>query len=72
MWAGSARIGMTPARSLSKWSKEKWRTSDGKPAIRKGGTTRYLPEGSRRGKQFVSNTPKAKQARRRAMQLAGY
>ena len=31
-------------RSLSKWTDEKWTTSDGKPAIRKGGTTRYLPE----------------------------
>jgi len=31
-------------QSLSKWTKEKWTTSDGKPAIRKGGTTRYLPE----------------------------
>jgi len=31
-------------KSLSKWTKEKWRTSDGKPAARKGGTTRYLPD----------------------------
>lgn len=31
-------------RSLSKWTKEDWITSDGKPAIRKGGTTRYLPK----------------------------
>lgn len=30
--------------SLSKWTDEKWRTSDRKPAIRKGGTTRYLPD----------------------------
>lgn len=30
-------------RSLSKWGAEKWRTSDGKPAIRQGGTRRYLP-----------------------------
>jgi hypothetical protein len=30
-------------QSLSKWTREKWRTSDGKPAARKGGTTRYLP-----------------------------
>ncbi len=30
-------------KSLTKWGKEKWRTSDGKPAARKGGTTRYLP-----------------------------
>lgn len=31
-------------KSLTKWTKEKWRTSDGKPAERKGGTTRYLPD----------------------------
>ncbi len=31
-------------RSLSRWTDEKWRTSDRKPAIRKGGTTRYLPD----------------------------
>lgn len=31
-------------RSLSKWTDEDWTTSDGKPAIRKGGTTRYLPK----------------------------
>lgn len=30
-------------RSLSKWTKEKWRTSDGKPAIRGSVTRRYLP-----------------------------
>ena len=31
-------------KSLTKWTNEKWRTSDGKPAIRKGGTVRYLPD----------------------------
>ena len=31
-------------RSLDKWTKEKWRTSDGKKAQRAGGTTRYLPD----------------------------
>lgn len=30
-------------RSLKKWTREKWTTSDGKPAIRKSGTRRYLP-----------------------------
>lgn len=30
-------------RSLQKWTREKWTTSDGKPAIRAGGTRRYLP-----------------------------
>jgi hypothetical protein len=73
-------------RSLSKWTGEKWRTSDGKPAIRKGGTRRYLPDkawsqlspsqkaatnrkkvaASKRGRQFVSNTPAAKAAGKRA------
>jgi hypothetical protein len=31
-------------KSLTKWTKEKWRTSDNKPAIRSGGTVRYLPD----------------------------
>ena len=30
--------------SLSKWTKQKWRTRDGKKAKRKGGTARYLPD----------------------------
>jgi len=30
-------------RSLSKWTREKWTTSDGKPANRPGGMRRYLP-----------------------------
>jgi len=30
-------------RSLKKWTSERWTTSDGKPARRKGGMTRYLP-----------------------------
>lgn len=30
-------------RSLSKWTREKWTTADGKPALRKGRMTRYLP-----------------------------
>ena len=29
---------------LSKWTDEEWQTSDGKPADREGGTTRYLPK----------------------------
>ena len=71
-------------RSLKKWPREKWTTSDGKPAIRKGGTRRYLPAkawtkltpaqraatnrkkilGSRKGRQFVSNTEAAESAGR--------
>jgi len=30
-------------RSLSKWTKERWTTIDGKPAYRKGKMSRYLP-----------------------------
>jgi hypothetical protein len=30
-------------RSLDKWTKERWTTSDGKPANRPGGMRRYLP-----------------------------
>lgn len=72
-------------RSLKKWTREKWTTSDGKPANRKGGMRRYLPAkawarltpaeraatnrkkiaGSKRGKQFVPNTSKARRAGRR-------
>ena len=73
-------------KSLTKWTKEKWTTSDGKPAIRASGTRRYLPAaawrrlsaseraatnkakvaGSRKGRQFVANTPAAKAAGRAA------
>lgn len=84
---GGYKGGKTKAqKNLSKWTGEKWRTSDRKPAIREGGTRRYLPdkawgklsaaekaatnkkkmEGSRKGKQFVSNTPAAKKAGREA------
>ena len=31
-------------KNLTKWTKEKWRTSDGKPSDRPGGKTRYLPD----------------------------
>ncbi|MBX9624019.1 MAG: hypothetical protein K2X82_09440 [Gemmataceae bacterium] len=77
----------SPAQKhLSEWTDEKWTTSDGEPAAREGGTTRYLPEkawdeltpaekkatnakkraGSKAGKQFVANTPKARAARKKA------
>jgi hypothetical protein len=48
-------------QSLSKWTKEKWRTSDGKPAKRKGGTTRYLPDAA-----WKELTPAQKAATNRA------
>ncbi len=31
-------------QSLHTWGEEKWHTSDGRPAEREGGTTRYLPD----------------------------
>ena len=31
-------------KHIVKWTKESWTNADGKPAKRKGGTTRYLPE----------------------------
>lgn len=74
-------------KSLTKWTGEKWRTSDKKPAIRKSSsgktvTKRYLPDkawdkltpaqkkatnkkkaaASKKGKQFVKNTPAAARA----------
>lgn len=31
-------------KHLENWTDEQWQTSDGKPAEREGGTTRYLPK----------------------------
>ena len=47
-------------KSLVKWTKEKWRTSDGKKAKRPGGTTRYLPD-----KAWKKLTPAQKAATNR-------
>lgn len=75
-----------PQKNLQKWTEEKWTTADAQPAIRPGGTRRYLPkaawtklsssqkkatnrkkvQASRKGKQFVANTPAARRARRSA------
>lgn len=74
--------------SLSRWTKEKWRTKSGKPSVQGKEATgeRYLPEsaiksltpaeyaatskkkreGMAAGKQFVPNTEKAAEARRKA------
>jgi hypothetical protein len=46
--------------SLKKWTSEKWTTSDGKPAIRNTGTTRYLPK-----KAWDKLTPSEKSATNR-------
>ena len=76
---------------LSKWTAQRWRTRDKKPAKRKNRkgetvTARYLPDrawkslsksqaratdqkkkaASKKGKQFVANTKKAKKAGKRA------
>ena len=42
---------------LDSWTKEDWHTSDGKPAEREGGTTRYLPD-----KAWEELTPEEKKA----------
>ena len=47
-------------RSLSQWTREDWTTSDDKPAIRKGGTTRYLPRAA-----WASLTPAQRAATNR-------
>lgn len=44
-------------RSLKKWTREEWTTSDGKPALRKGRMTRYLPS-----KAWKKLTPAQRQA----------
>lgn len=53
------RIGQSQ-RSLKKWTKERWTTSDGEPAIRKGGTRRYLP-----AKAWARLTPAQRRATNR-------
>ncbi len=79
-----------PQKHLVQWTQEEWTTADRKPAIRPGGTRRYLPkqawaklspgqmkstnrkkvQASRKGKQFVPNTPAARRARRSAHRQA--
>ena len=70
-------------KSLTKWTGEKWRTSDGKPAKRKGGTTRYLPDAAwsklsasekaatNRAKRSGSRSGKQFVANTKAAKLAG-
>jgi hypothetical protein len=47
-------------RSLDKWTREKWTTSDGKPANRPGGMRRYLP-----AKAWKKMTPEQRRATNR-------
>lgn len=57
--AGGGYTGKKTAaqKHLTKWTGEKWTTADGKPAARKGGTTRYLPK-----KAWDELTPAQKKA----------
>ena len=57
--AGGGYTGTKTAaqQHLKKWTGEKWQTADGKPAARKGGTTRYLPK-----KAWDKLTPTEKKA----------
>ena len=50
-------------KSLSKWTDQKWTTSDGKPGERSA-TNAKKREGSREGEQFVKNTEAAAEARK--------
>ena len=52
------------SNSLSKWTKQKWRTRDGKPAERAGGTARYLPD--KAWKSLSKSEAKATDAKKRA------
>ena len=88
---GGYRGAKKSSNSLSKWTRQDWKTKDGKPAKRKNRkgetvTARYLPKAawsklsksearatdrkkraaSKKGKQFVSNTKRAKAAGKRA------
>lgn len=58
---GGYRGGLSKTqRSLKKWTKEKWTTSDGKPANRDGGMRRYLPAAA-----WANLTPAQKRATNR-------
>lgn len=76
-------------KNLEKWTDEEWQTREGDAKARQdeGETKRYLPkeawenmseeekkrEGSKKGRQYVSNTEEAREARRDAeLPLNGY
>ena len=61
---GSYRGPKKASNSLSKWTKQRWRTRDGKPAKRKGGTARYLPDKAWRS--MSKSEAKATDAKKRA------
>ena len=55
--------------SLSKWTKQNWRTRDGKKAKRKGGTARYLPDAA--WKSLSKSEAKATDAKKRRARRKG-
>ena len=61
---GGYRGAKSSSNSLSKWTKQKWRTKDGKPAKRKGGTSRYLPD--KAWKSLSKSEANATDAKKRA------
>lgn len=54
---------------LEQWTDEQWQTSDGKPAEREGGTTRYLPK--KAWDQLSPAEKKATNAKKKAGSKAG-
>ncbi|MGI4835261.1 MAG: hypothetical protein ACRYFK_17540 [Janthinobacterium lividum] len=56
-------------RDLSEWTKQDWQTSDGKPARRANGTTRYLPK--KAWSELSANEKKATNAKKKAGSKAG-
>ena len=61
---GSYKGPKKASNSLSKWTRQKWRTRDGKPAKRKGGTARYLPD--KAWKSLSKSEARATDAKKRA------
>lgn len=56
-------------QSLHEWTEEEWQTSDGKPAKREGGTTRYLPKEA--WDELSEAEKKATNAKKKASSRAG-
>jgi len=66
---GGYRGAKKSSNSLSKWTKQKWRTRDGKKAKRKGGTARYLPDAA--WKSLSKSEAKATDAKKRRASRKG-
>ena len=68
---GGYKGGPTKAQEhLHKWTEEKWTTSDGNPAEREGGMTRYLPEEA--WDKLTPAQKKATEAKKQAGSRAGH